>query len=223
MTENLVSKLFLILFTGASISTSAFAGYNVVNQLQPSNPVSSHTTAAIETVSSPDAPTPTPQSEGLIPNSENSQASNTKLALNSSPTPFPTIVPSTAKNNSPATVNPNACIITLFGGQYDVAPLRNSHPGGDIFICGTDMTASYQSQHGTNLSRMARYAISSSGTTTSSSSGTSSGTSPTSYHSFSDDHEDLEDEDDLQKSESEHEEEHEEKAEYEKSEDHSDD
>ncbi len=48
------------------------------------------------------------------------------------------------------------CIITLFGVQYDVAPLQTPgvHPGGNIFVCGTDMTALYTLQHGTDVTRM---------------------------------------------------------------------
>jgi hypothetical protein len=52
-----------------------------------------------------------------------------------------------------------ACIITLFGQQYDVASLQTSHTGGNIFACGTDMTATYQAQHGTNVTRMIPYLV----------------------------------------------------------------
>jgi len=51
------------------------------------------------------------------------------------------------------------CIVTLFGQQYDVTSLQTNHTGGNIFVCGTDMTAAYQAQHGTNVSRMAPYLI----------------------------------------------------------------
>ncbi|RJR27026.1 hypothetical protein C4561_04600 [candidate division WWE3 bacterium] len=51
------------------------------------------------------------------------------------------------------------CIVTLWGNQYDVTTLRSSHPGGNIFVCGTDMTSEYQSQHGTNLSMMQKYLL----------------------------------------------------------------
>jgi uncharacterized caspase-like protein len=59
------------------------------------------------------------------------------------------------------------CAVTLFGKQYDVTNLRNTHSGGNIFNCGTDMTAVYQSRHGTNMSRMQQYLIPSGGTTSS--------------------------------------------------------
>lgn len=56
-------------------------------------------------------------------------------------------------------VTTTPCIITVSGQQYDVAPLQSSHSGGNIFNCGTDMTAIYQSAHGTNVSRLQPYLI----------------------------------------------------------------
>ena len=52
-----------------------------------------------------------------------------------------------------------SCVITLFGKQYDVATLQNAHTGGNLFACGIDMTATYQAQHGTDVSRMLPYLI----------------------------------------------------------------
>lgn len=60
-------------------------------------------------------------------------------------------------NNSQITET--GCIITLFGLQYDVTSLQSSHSGGDIFVCGTDMSAKYQSAHGTNVNRMQPYLV----------------------------------------------------------------
>ncbi|MFZ2206135.1 MAG: hypothetical protein WA061_00820 [Microgenomates group bacterium] len=51
------------------------------------------------------------------------------------------------------------CIVTIFGQQYDVSPLQTSHTGGNIFTCGTDMTAVYQPMHGTDVSRIAQYLL----------------------------------------------------------------
>lgn len=53
-----------------------------------------------------------------------------------------------------------SCIITVFGQQYDVTSLQNAHTGGNIFTCGTDMTATFQTQHGTDVLRIAPYLIS---------------------------------------------------------------
>lgn len=56
--------------------------------------------------------------------------------------------------------NSTGCNITLSGQQYNVTSLQQSHSGGDIFNCGTDMTSAYQGKHGSNLSRMQRYLVS---------------------------------------------------------------
>lgn len=53
------------------------------------------------------------------------------------------------------------CIVTLFGQQYDVTALQTNHTGGNIFVCGTDMTVTYQSMHGTDVSQMASYLVTS--------------------------------------------------------------
>lgn len=55
---------------------------------------------------------------------------------------------------SPAPVKPtslNRCIIIIKGQRYDVTDFRARHPGGDIFICGTDMTKAFFSQHDQTL------------------------------------------------------------------------
>lgn len=53
----------------------------------------------------------------------------------------------------------NTCIVTLFGQRYNVSPLLTSHSGGNVFLCGSDMTNVYTSQHGMDKTRMARYLI----------------------------------------------------------------
>lgn len=58
-----------------------------------------------------------------------------------------------------------SCIITISGKSYDVTTLQNSHSGGNVFKCGTDMTALYNGKHGTGLNRMAPYLISTPTTT----------------------------------------------------------
>ncbi len=80
------------------------------------------------------------------------------------------------------------CIVTIFGVAYDVTALRGSHPGGDIFKCGTDMSDSYKSEHGTNVSMLQKYSVNGSSST---------GSSQTSSRSDDDDedHEDRDDDD----------------------------
>jgi len=118
-----------------------------------------------------------------------------KTAVTPSPKPFSSplaVAVNSAANASASspTTNPNACIITLFGLQYDVAPLRSTHPGGDIFVCGTDMTTVYQGQHGTDVSRMQPYLVTTSGGSTSGSGGGSS----SGIHRDDDEEEENEDE-----------------------------
>jgi len=54
-----------------------------------------------------------------------------------------------------------SCIITVSGNKYDVTTLKNSHTGGDVFVCGTDQTALYQGQHGSSLDRIKPFLVSS--------------------------------------------------------------
>jgi hypothetical protein len=51
------------------------------------------------------------------------------------------------------------CIVTIDNHQYDVANLRTSHTGGDIFKCGTDMSAAFHKQHDDNLPMIQRYLV----------------------------------------------------------------
>lgn len=117
------------------------------------------------------------QGSGMVKGSSTSSAAKatpsttsgktgTNQALATSTTPAST-------NTTPAT-DPNACIITIFGKQYNVASLRNSHPGGDVFVCGADQSAAYQGAHGTSVSRLAPYLVTS--TTQGGTSNTGSGT-----------------------------------------------
>ena len=65
------------------------------------------------------------------------------------------VVPTT-----PPVVVDNRCIVTIDGGRYDVSQFRNLHSGGDIFQCGTDMSAIFHGQHDSSyLSRMSQYKI----------------------------------------------------------------
>ncbi|PJB22499.1 hypothetical protein CO112_04130 [Candidatus Dojkabacteria bacterium CG_4_9_14_3_um_filter_150_Dojkabacteria_WS6_41_13] len=51
------------------------------------------------------------------------------------------------------------CIITVHGLRYNVQSLKTTHSGGNIFRCGTDMTAVFSSQHGSNYALIAKYRI----------------------------------------------------------------
>lgn len=97
--------------------------------------------------------------QSLSNSPRNNNQNNNLAAANTNPT-------GNNNNNSSATVstslaasNSSACIITLFGKQYDVTPLIQAHPGGNVFQCGTDQTVLYTSQHGTNVKRMQPYLV----------------------------------------------------------------
>lgn len=76
------------------------------------------------------------------------------------PQPVQNITPTSTPNNVvDNTPNSSRCIITIDGQKYDVTEFLKIHSGGDVFKCGADMTADYQSRHGTNVSIMQRYLI----------------------------------------------------------------
>jgi len=78
-------------------------------------------------------------------------------------TPMTTSVPvvtQTKTTPAPAPTTDTRCIITVDGSRYDVTQYRNIHSGGDIFKCGTDMSATFHSQHSAKfLDRMSQYKI----------------------------------------------------------------
>lgn len=52
------------------------------------------------------------------------------------------------------------CIVTIDGTKYDLTDFKNMHSGGDIFSCGTDMSAIFWSQHSQRqLNQLQRYKI----------------------------------------------------------------
>ncbi len=115
--------------------------------------------------------------------------------ISPTPTQTPSLLPTATPKNIQAVVNnSNKCIITLFGKNYDVTTLRQTHSGGDVFVCGTDQTQKYLSKHGTSLSRMARFEVT--GSTSISTGSNTTGTSNTQGEDYEDDDEDDEDEED---------------------------
>lgn len=90
--------------------------------------------------------------------------------------------------------NNTQCVISLFGKQYDVTSLRKSHPGGDVFVCGTDQSATYQKTHGTDMSRMQAYLVTGGGASTTEPSSTVRATGSSGASTFYDDDEESEEE-----------------------------
>lgn len=120
------------------------------------------------------AETPTILPTNAEPNTitNNNPTIKTKAIL---PTPTLTLIPTLI----PTSVPDSRCLITLFGSQYDVTTLRSTHSGGDIFKCGTDMTTTYTNQHGTNLSRMTKYLVTTSNNSNSNSNSKNTNSAPT--------------------------------------------
>jgi cytochrome b involved in lipid metabolism len=51
------------------------------------------------------------------------------------------------------------CLISVNGKTYNVTQLKNTHSGGDIFKCGSDMTLSFNSMHSNNYSLIEKYVV----------------------------------------------------------------
>ena len=73
---------------------------------------------------------------------------------------------SSVSSSTSSIVTSNKCIVTIKGGKYDITTLRNSHSGGDIFVCNTDMSTTFSNQHGNDLARIKQYLVTTSGTKT---------------------------------------------------------
>ncbi|MFA5894864.1 MAG: cytochrome b5 domain-containing protein [Candidatus Shapirobacteria bacterium] len=122
-------------------------------------------------------PTMAPETVTEIPTAKPTQK-NSQIAKNKTTDPFaiifsqkdvpaPKATSKPSQNNQPANtqappqpVADNRCIIAIDGVRYDVSVFRNQHSGGDIFSCGTDMSAIFHGQHPNSfLQRMAQYKI----------------------------------------------------------------
>ncbi len=168
--KNVISAVSLFTVVGLSMATSVFGFGKVATQLQ--KPLTEHVIVP-EVKGTSDVNTNVEsnnesfKSDASTRTSAGGQVRIASSAKNTTQTPTPTPTPKAATTPTPtptATPTPtptpsNKCIITLFGLQYDVTTLMNTHSGGNVFVCGTDMTAVYQGQHGTNVSRMAAYLV----------------------------------------------------------------
>jgi len=46
------------------------------------------------------------------------------------------------------------CLIEVDGQKYDVSSFKGQHPGGDIFLCGSDMSAVFHREHSLKYLRL---------------------------------------------------------------------
>jgi hypothetical protein len=174
LSEKLFPKFIIVTLVGTTLATSGMAGAKIIQQtMTPTKPAV--ISVVDDTKGLKELPTeqPTPTSQPTVPVSPvgNLKKITAPLSVTKIPTltPHPTIAPSSTNTNQ----NSNACIITLFGKQYDVNTLRTTHTGGNIFTCNSDMTAIYQKQHGNDVTRMQPYLVSSNSTSGSSSTNSS--------------------------------------------------
>ena len=196
--RNLASGLAVAAVTLVSFSSSAIGISKVMSPWQPK------TTSEVEV---PKIKSEANDSTERPEITEVSKKSSGSLALLTQRTETPKSVSklnSTPVINLPtvsvtrAPVNSTQCLVTLFGIQYDVSPLRSTHGGGDIFICNSDMTVTFQSRH-MDIAIMAKYKV-----TTGTTGGSTTGGSTTGTNTLKHEDNDLEDDSEDEKSESEH-------------------
>jgi hypothetical protein len=188
--KQLVIAIAGISVVGATVATGTIGATNLVSKLTQKE----HTIAQVQARGEE-----TPESEVK---SKSTGATGVSAIRKTTPSPTSQakkLGATGALPNMSATVTQSVpgntgCIITLFGQQYNVTSLQQSHSGGNIFTCGTDMSARYQGEHGSSVSRMQKYLVSSIGTGATGTTGTSSVIS-TSRDDHDRDIEDSEDED----------------------------
>jgi len=74
-------------------------------------------------------------------------------------TPVVIAVPTSAPTAIP-TPKPAGCLIQIDGVKYEITSLQRSHSGGNVFTCGTDMSAIFWGKHNAKiLQMMAKYKI----------------------------------------------------------------
>jgi cytochrome b involved in lipid metabolism len=129
-------------FTPALGSFMLVVGTALAAQLQPRLLFDEHFAVSSSIQTSPPSPTPT-----VI------------ATVAAQKVPTPSKQPAKSPTKTPAKPVKVTCIITVNGKRYDVQSLRKTHSGGNIFLCGTDMTKTFNQQHGTNYTLIAKYRI----------------------------------------------------------------
>ena len=102
-------------------------------------------------VSSEQTPTPTVPPRVL---SKSQTPQKTKSTLS---TATPQLTPTPTPTTDTLSLR---CLIVIDGVRYDLTDFRKIHSGGDIFVCGSDMSAQFHGQHSESyLSSLDRYRI----------------------------------------------------------------
>jgi len=154
LTKNFVSVVAITFLTGATVTTS------VLGMAKVADTVGKQKLEVPEVREAESSSPPSSSSQGTAQVS----GGNSSSSVSSHPSFIKGTAAIVTGSSSSSTSGPQAstgCIITLFGKQYDVTTLQNTHSGGNVFNCGTDMTAVYQGQHGSDVSRMQKYLVAS--------------------------------------------------------------
>ncbi|MBP7842560.1 hypothetical protein KA017_00995 [Candidatus Woesebacteria bacterium] len=158
--QKMSSNALILAFTGVTLATSGVAGAKLYNNLQaqqtPEN-VELSTEAEVLGVSTIDTIPDTTTQNRTTSETVSNQNTTNNTVTDTFPIASPT--PTTVTQNNGNTTTIDGCIVKIFGKSYNVTSLKSSHPGGDVFVCGTDMSTAYQNAHGTNISRMASYEV----------------------------------------------------------------
>ena len=96
------------------------------------------------------------------PTQESNAASNTQNLNNGNigSSQESTLTPTLAAPTVAQKPNNSVCIITIDSQKYDVMQFQNIHSAGNVFNCGTDMTADFYSKHDKSyLVKMEKYKI----------------------------------------------------------------
>lgn len=74
-------------------------------------------------------------------------------------TPTPQILTPTPSQVKSEPMAQGRCFITLNSKRYDVTDFKNEHEGGNVFVCGTDMTDQFKDEHKNDFARAADYEV----------------------------------------------------------------
>jgi cytochrome b involved in lipid metabolism len=143
-----MNQLRIMLIIGIANVLAVFAiSYSLQQRTVKSPAILSDVVSQATTSTNPDSNTQ--QSTPPSSTATTKPAAGTKQTLGAKTTaPTATQTPPPAPAPTPAKPT---CIVTISGKRYDVQPLRSTHPGGDVFTCGTDMTSVFFGQHDQNL------------------------------------------------------------------------
>ena len=148
-TNKIITIVLLVVGLGA-ISIGTVVGINKYNTFNDEVEVSSPTKNV-----SKENNTENTGSKYKNEDSYNEYGNNT----GSKPVTNTPVKPAATETKPVANTTSDKCIITIQGGHYDVTEFRYQHPGGNIYKCGTDMTAAFQGKHKGYLPMIAKFKV----------------------------------------------------------------